>query len=263
VQALFDPAAVRFVTLAGSRVLALVQSHEMALAPGTPPALVGDDVRAFLPAGKRGELARTIMDRSAKALADVSVNDVRLDLGENPATHLWLWGGGKPHIPTVVFGGQPLKGCALTQSWMARGFAQSCGMTVMPLEDPWAEDADSSAVDAGALKQRLKESDFLLVFVEAPQRPTGFGTAAEKVRLLERMDLLVLAPLAEALQGLGPCRVLLTSDGVVPARPDRVPAVLWGDGVAADAAEHWDEASCGGGNLSVKSMAKVFEKLTE
>jgi 2,3-bisphosphoglycerate-independent phosphoglycerate mutase len=45
VQALFDPAAVRLVTLAGSRVLLLVKSDEMALAPGTSPALVGDDVR--------------------------------------------------------------------------------------------------------------------------------------------------------------------------------------------------------------------------
>ncbi len=263
VQSLFDPAAVRFVTLASSRVLVLVKSEEMMLAAGTPPALVGDDVRVCLPAGKRGELARTIMDRAAKALADVTINDVRLDLGENPATHLWLWGGGKPYEPKSMFGGQPRKGCVLTQSWMARGFAQACGMDVVLLDDPWAEDAESSAVDAATLKQRLVDSDFLLVLVEAPQRPAGYGTAAEKVRLLERMDLLVLAPLAEALKGLGPSRVLLTSDGVVPVRPDRVPAVLWGDGVTADAAEHWDEASCREGDLDVKSMEKVFGALTK
>ena len=262
VQSSFDPASVRLVTLAGSRVLALVKSGEAQLAPGTPPALVGDDARAFLPAGKRGELARTIMDRAAKALADVTVNDVRLDLGENPATHLWLWGGGKPSTPQGVFGGRALKGCVLTQSWMARGFAGVCGMDVVPLDDPWSETADGAAFDVPALKQKMADADFLLVFIEAPQRPTGYGTAAEKVRLLERMDLLVLAPLAEALEGAGPCRVLLTSDGVVPARPDRVPAVLWGHGVAADAASHWDEASCGGGDLDVNSMEKVFEVLT-
>ena len=263
VQSQFDPAAVRIVTLASSRVLALVKSEEMALAPGTPPALVGDDVRAFLPAGKRGELARTVMDRAAKALANVTINDVRLDLGENPATHLWLWGGGRPYASKSIFGGRPFKGCFLTQSWMARGFASASGMDVMTLDDPWAEDAESSAVDAAVLKQRLKDADFLLVFVEAPLRPAGYGTAAEKVRLLERMDLLVLAPLAEALEGLGPCRVLLTSDGVVPARPDRVPAVLWGEGVAADAAAHWDEASCAEGDLDVRSMEKAFEALVK
>ncbi|MFH0908776.1 MAG: hypothetical protein V1929_08440 [bacterium] len=262
VQSHFDPAVVRFVTLAGSRVLVLVKSEEMALAPGTPPALVEDDARAFLPPGKRGELACTIMDRAAKALADVTINDVRLDLGENPATHLWLWGGGKPYAPKSILGGQARKGCVLTQSWMARGFARAFGMDVIPLEDPWAEDAEDSALDVAVVKGRLKETDFLLVFIEAPQKPAGYGTAAEKVRLLERMDLLVLAPLVEALAGTGPCRVLLTSDGVVPARADRVPAVLWGEGVAADAANHWDEASCGDGDFDVKSVEKAFGELT-
>ena len=263
VQAQLDSATVRIETLSGSRVLVLVKSDEMVLAPGTPPGMIEDDARAFLPSGKKGEIARAIMDKASIVLSRMSINDVRLDLGENPATHLWLWGGGKPQKLKTFFGGKARKACILSQSWMARGFARLCGMDALSMENPWDEAGELEAVDVSDLQRRLKDVDFLLVYVEAPESPAAFGTAAEKVRLLERMDLHVLAPLVKALEGAGPCRVMLTGDGVVPSRATKIPVALWGEGVAADGVQHWDEAACADGELGIVDAEKAFETLTE
>jgi 2,3-bisphosphoglycerate-independent phosphoglycerate mutase len=55
----------------------------------------------YLPAGEHQDFIRQIMFESRKLLKDHEVNQVRIDLGENPANMIWLWGqGSKPDLPS-------------------------------------------------------------------------------------------------------------------------------------------------------------------
>ena len=56
-------------------------------------------VAKHLPRGKGGKELCQLMERAAEILANHDVNRVRKDLGENPATNIWLWGQG--HRPVL------------------------------------------------------------------------------------------------------------------------------------------------------------------
>ncbi len=68
----------------------------------TPPHdIAGRVIERFLPARTpQAQALKGLMNESRKILSDHEVNRVRLDLKENPANMIWLWGQGiKPFIP--------------------------------------------------------------------------------------------------------------------------------------------------------------------
>ena len=256
VQDAFDPQQVRLLTAAPARVMVLVRSDQEILAPGLHPDLAEGDVELYLPQGKRGELVRRMLEASGRALQKATINDVRVDLGENPATHLWLWGGGRFYQPGHR------AGLVLSNSQLGRGLARLLGMGWHPLRDPWGEDASSLERNAALFAQSLQEADFLLVHVEAPREAGGYGGAVEKVRLLERVDLVLLGPLMRALEQARPCRVALTADNLlVPSGHEaagRAPVAVWRDGVDQGGVAHWDEPSCREGALGALAPEDLY-----
>ena len=65
-----------------------------------PHDIIGQDIRNFLP-GKApaAEMLLMLMEKSKTIFAQHSVNQVRADLKEHPATMIWLWGqGGAPRF---------------------------------------------------------------------------------------------------------------------------------------------------------------------
>jgi 2,3-bisphosphoglycerate-independent phosphoglycerate mutase len=115
VQERFDPAVLRLVPCGPAQVVALLRSEHDPISPGVHPALTDGDLDLYLPQGRKGEWARKVLDESGRVLARLTVNEVRVDLGENPATHLWLWGGGRFYQPGARMG------ALLTNSRLARG----------------------------------------------------------------------------------------------------------------------------------------------
>ena len=208
---------------------------------------------------------RDIMQRAAHVLSRQNINDVRVDLGDNPANALWLWGGGRRVELLEKFGGRPLKGVMLTQSAMARGLAVSLGLAVQPLRDPWTATEPREVVEPERMAALFKEYDVVVVYVQAPPELIR-GPAADKVRLLERMDLLLTDPLLEAIKKVKHRRFVLAT---VPAAagwsarargPDQ-PVVVWGAHVHEDGVARWDEESCAGGELDHVDPMDVFGRL--
>ena len=243
----FDPAVARFVPCGSARVVVLVRSEQEAVSAGLHPALADGGLDLYLPQGRKGEWARKVLDESGRVLARLTLNEVRVDLGENPATHLWLWGGGRFYTPG------PRVGAVLTNSRMALGLARTLQMEAIELRDPWSEDPALSAANAETFAGALERHDRVLVYVAAPREPADFGTPAEKVRLLERFDLTLLGPLIRALEARAPARLILTADnnlgpaGVEP--PARIPVASWRHGVQLEGAPRWDEQACRNGAL--------------
>jgi 2,3-bisphosphoglycerate-independent phosphoglycerate mutase len=66
--------------------------------------------------------------------------------------------------------------------------------------------------------QALRERDFLLVHIEAPDEAGHMGRADHKVEAIERIDQLVIGTLLEGLPKIGPYRLLLMPDHATPCQ---------------------------------------------
>lgn len=261
IQKLFDPARVRLVAGAPGRVVVLVRAEGETLLAGQAPWLLEDEILESLPSPRGAELIREMLEKSAQALTRHAINDVRVDLGENPANALWLWGGGSLARLHTTFSGNLLM---LTQSAMAAGLARAVGAHVETLADPWSATQTAEVVDRDTLQAWLQEYDRVVVYVESPPELRS-GSAEERVRLLERMDVLLTQPLLEVFKWLKERRfALLSVDASVPeeaARRAPQLVALWGSRLEPDAVEHWDEASCKEGGLagvSVNDLEKML-----
>jgi 2,3-bisphosphoglycerate-independent phosphoglycerate mutase len=236
------PQGARVVTVAPGRVAVLLKLDDEDVAAGESLSHMESDAELHLPQGRKGQKIRAIFEQSGKALKSAPVNDVRVDLGENPATHLWLWGGGRFAKPS------PVRGAVLSNSPLAAGLAHMCGMSHHALRGPWTDNENHVAANATAFAMLLEQHDFLLVYIEAPEEGGGFGEAVEKVRHLERLDQAFLGPALEAADGKA-SRILLTVDASEAPAPRRAPAVLRGAGIGPDAVRHFDEEACLSGAL--------------
>jgi len=267
-QANWPEAAVKFVPLGDWSVLVLVktlQTVQHRPAQAEPPFLleIGCRLDEFMPADEAGAPLNEIMARSREILGRHEVNAVRVDLGEDPANMLWLWGAGRPQSRLT----EPvrLRGCIISQSPLARGLAQLCGMPALGLHEPWRDGPVAFKVaDAVAA---AREHDLLFVYAPAPRDLAGYGSAGEKVRALEALDHRVLGPFIEVLEAERPFRIALASDGAIatetgqPAAGD-CPVAIAGEAVEPDTTTRWDEKAVLDGTLGTVSPGDVWARLT-
>ena len=95
----FRKKGVRFYTGSSYRHLLVVKKSfsptgRFDITANGPHTLIGSEVEKYLPQGEGADFLKQLMVRSQEILADHEVNKVRLDLGENPANMIWLWGPG-------------------------------------------------------------------------------------------------------------------------------------------------------------------------
>ncbi len=91
----FGEEGVRFHAGISYRHLMVISDPTMLDAVCMPPHdIPGEAVREYLPKGAAGRRIREIMERAQEIVAGHDVNLVREDLGEVPATGIWLWGQG-------------------------------------------------------------------------------------------------------------------------------------------------------------------------
>jgi 2,3-bisphosphoglycerate-independent phosphoglycerate mutase len=141
------------------------------------------------------------MERGGELLREHEVNAVRADLGENPASGLWIWGGGVPGTGTAP---APGPGIAFGRNPSFRGLALEAGLGVGEAgEDP--EELGRAAVAA------LEDHELVIALVEEPLRRGRVGDSPGKVRALEEADEGVVGPLAEALVASGAGRLLVVA----------------------------------------------------
>jgi 2,3-bisphosphoglycerate-independent phosphoglycerate mutase len=201
------------------------------------------------------------MARFADVLAAQSINDVRLDLNENPANMLWLWAGGPPVTVTRPFTGAPVKAAMVTNSPLARGLARLCGMKVFDLGDVWSELAQPELIETATLANCMAAHDLTVVYVEAPFEAGSYGTPAEKVKALDRLDIYVLSRVMEAAQRGSETKILLTAlpeDGV---GMETTPMLLCGSQVMADTVTRWDESVCNEGAMGQLAASRCLSRL--
>jgi len=187
-----------------------------------PEALRGQRWEQALPAGSVGEALRLLMAQASQVLEEHPVNRVRVDLGENPANLLWLWGaagGGRGRTFTERTG---RSGAVVSASFPMRGFAATLGLE-------WRQGIASCEEQAirrlmETLSALLTRCDFIYVHVRVES-----ADPVERLCAMERLDQGLLKPLTETLPGLGSWRLLVVLDDRPPLT---APFVAIGTGIA-------------------------------
>ncbi len=232
----------------------------------SPYEVEGDDLETAWSGYRRQKWVRRFVEATRPIFADHPVNEVRVDLGENPANALWPWGGG---VPLVAGAGASLRAfdgeVLVSNQMLARGFAKYAGIDSVDLADPWVEiDGKRPLFRIAGIVKALHDNDHLIMYVGSRYPGGRYGRSAEKVWAMECLDHMVLAPMHAVWDSMRPCRTVLAVESAVLASSGRrarepLPVILAGDGVEPDGVGHWDEKCCAQGSLGVLGFAELMD----
>ncbi len=264
-QAKLGSDRVAFHSGVSYRHLVTVKDADWMKVKCTPPHdITGQAVEGYLPTGKGSEVVRELMERSREVLASHEVNQVRRDLGESPATSIWLWGqGAMPRLPSFKkrFG---IQGAAITAVDLIRGLALSVGWKLIAVEGATGYLDTNYAGKGEAACRALDDVDLVAVHIEAPDEAGHNGDAVSKVKALERIDEHIVGPVMEKLRTFDAWRILCLPDHPTPVRirthtMDPVPFALAGTGIVPDEASVFCEAEAADSDLRIDPGHELME----
>lgn len=183
----------------------------------TPPHdIIGKSIRKYLPKGNGSEILIDLMKSSHHLLVNHDVNKVRIDLGENPANMIWLWGQGQR--PSLV----PFKelygisGAVITGVDLLKGLATYLDWNIIDVPGATAYlDTDYDAKAQYAIKA-METHDLVLIHIEAPDEASHEGNIHEKIRAIENIDKKIIGPVFDALKKYNEFRMLILPDHYTP-----------------------------------------------
>ncbi|MGV3484751.1 MAG: cofactor-independent phosphoglycerate mutase [Planctomycetaceae bacterium] len=204
------------------------------------------------PRGPGSDLLVSLMNGSVDLFSGHPVNAKRRAAGKRPATNLWLWGlGGAPQLPSFEsrYG---VKGVMITAVDLLRGIAALSGWPRIEVAGATGYLDTDYAAKGRAACEALDQYDIVCVHIEAPDEASHEGRADAKVESLERIDQLIVGPLAQALAKHGEHRILVMPDHPTPCETKKhshgdVPFVMAGTGIAPDSQSTYDELSAAAG----------------
>ncbi len=199
----------------------------------TSPARVhGQQISKWPLKGKAAELLQEITAFTRTALENHDVNRVRIDLGENPASQVWLWGQGRRPKLQSFQQKNSIQGAFFAERLAWRGLGQASSLRAMK---KWEE---GEFADFNLLESSIKFSETSKDF-------------KAKIRRIEEFDAHVVGKLVSYLdKKKSPARVVVTSDVVHSTLQGanthgHTPLLAWGEGFASSGAESFSEKSCG------------------
>ena len=236
----------------------------------TPPHdITGKEVEGHLPKGEGADRLGALMERAAKILAEHPVNRSRRDRGLAEANSVWFWGQGtRPAVPTLKerFG---YEGSVISAVDLVNGIGRLAGLELIKV--PGATgflDTDYGAKGRYGLES-LRERDFLLLHIEAPDEAGHMGRADLKTEAIEKIDELIVGPMVKGLKAMGDFAILLMPDHATPSKlkthsPEPVPFALMTSenlGHSGAAARRYTEADGASTGVKVSDGYKLIEQL--
>ena len=211
-----------------------------------PHDIMGGKISKNLPKGKEASLLSDLIQRSREVLTKHEINQVRIDLKENPANMIWLWGQGiKPQMPKFMdkFG---LSGSVISAVDLIKGIAKIIGLEV--IKDPGATgyyDTNYKGKAEHAI-EALKKDDFVFVHVEATDEAGHNGDLRMKISCIEKFDQEIVGRILEYLKVNGDFRILVSPDHATPVSirthaSDPVCFTMCGKGIDASGVEEFSE----------------------
>jgi len=233
----------------------------------TPPHdILGKRISKNLPKGPGSEMLIDLMNRSRTLLLNHDINRVRVDLNENPANMIWLWGQGiNISMPTFEekFG---VKGAVISAVDLVKGMAIIMGLE--PINVPGATgyyDTNYQAKAEYAI-DALNEKDFVYVHIEAPDEAGHNGDVRAKITAIENIDRFIVGPILLAVKEKKDYRIVVLPDHATPISVrshtrEPVPFAIAGKGIESDGARIYTEKAAEASKLVFKNGAQVMEYL--
>ena len=220
----------------------------------TPPHdLTDQSIEHDLPSGRGSELLLDLMERSKKLFTKSAKNQKRTD-GQSPATQIWLWGQGSRPALKPFLEQFNKTGAVITAVDLLRGLGRLLGWDVIEVEGATGYiDTDYAAKGRAAI-ETLKNTDFVVVHVEATDEASHEGEVEDKVKALENIDEHIVGPVHGYLKSQGDYRLLVCPDHPTFLRTKThshgyVPFAICGKNVRPDQAGSYDEITAGASNL--------------
>jgi 2,3-bisphosphoglycerate-independent phosphoglycerate mutase len=261
----FGSDSIKFYPGVGYRHLMITSGRDFADVRTNPPHdMIGQPIENILPRGKNADFLVDLMARSQALFEQHDINRVRSDLGENPASSIWLWGQGKRARMEAFEKKYGLKGAAITAVDLVRGLAKLISfdlITVPGATGYW--DTDYRAKGQAAIKA-IKDYDIVLVHVEAPDEAGHAGNAAIKKKAVEEIDKLIVGPVLAELKKYPSWRMLVMPDHPTPCATqghsgEPVPFIMAGDGVASVVQLPFGEANAAKSGIKVSNGYELME----
>ena len=228
--------------------------------------VVGKPIKSHLPKGPGEELLKKLMYDGRLLLQDHEINQVRVDLGENPANMIWLSGQGTSLALEKFTDRLGLSGALNAGTEYAKGLGRLAGLTVLEVSGATGNLETSFEKKGKALLEALQEKDFAVVHVRACEIASRAGDWRAKISALEGIDHFILSKAREYYEGNRETRILITCP-VAFATPlgravrDSVPFVLAGKNVMADENERMTEQAAKASPFRVEKKTELIQML--
>lgn len=225
----------------------------------TPPHdILGKPIKKYLPKGKGSEFILKLMEQSKEIFKDHAVNQVRIDLKENPATMIWLWGQGqRPQMP-LFSEKYSLKGAMISAVDLVNGLGKLVGFEIITVPGITGY-YDTNYLGKGqyALKA-LKKHDFVFIHIEAPDEAGHNGDIKAKINCIERIDKDIVGTIVEHFKNNDDVRILISPDHPTPIKlrthtDEPVGFIIFGKNIIPDHIPTLNEKVAKESELSFKS----------
>ena len=247
----------RWVTGSGGHHLLVsreaLPQRESRLASPSPELLVGQAWRRHVPKGASGQRLIGLLEEAATLLERHDVNRVRVDLGENPANMVWLWGATNEGMGRTAAQRTKRFGIVCSRWFPLRGFASCLGWD-------WREGPTS--LEESALKRSMTAAPGLIEQHELMYLHLRVETAdpVERLCAMERIDRFILKPLTEWLPSQGPWRLVAVIDGRTSGV---VPLIAIGSELPRHPVARLDAKSLAGSGLVFEDGEGIFSWFTK
>ncbi|MCX5687446.1 MAG: cofactor-independent phosphoglycerate mutase, partial [Candidatus Omnitrophica bacterium] len=213
-----------------------------------PHDIAGKTIHRFLPAKTpQAEVLKRLMSESVNVLSDHEVNRVRLDLKENPANMIWLWGQGvKPFMPkfSKLY---HVEGSIISAVDLIKGIGRIIGLDVINVPGATGYYDTNYLGKAEYAIDSLKNRDFVFVHVEAPDEAGHNGDLREKINAVEKFDKFVVGTILDYFKSSNEeFRILVLSDHATPIAlkthsRDHVCFAMYGTDIEQGVIRHFNE----------------------
>ncbi len=209
----------RFYAGVSYRHCLVVSNGTTDLGDMTPPHdISGRVIGEYLSKSENAKPLLDLMKRSCEILRNHPVNIARRAAGCHEANAIWLWGEGtRPDVENFEKK-NGVRGCIVSAVDLLKGIAKCAGMNAPQVDGATGYIDTNFAGKAAAGIEAFKNGcDLVYLHFEAPDECGHRGEAKNKVKAIELIDSLALAPMLEYLRGCGDdYRILVMPDHPTP-----------------------------------------------
>lgn len=229
-----------------------------------PHDITGMAIKDHLPKDGGAKFLIKLMEESRALLSGHEVNHVRLDLNENPADMIWLWGQGvETNMPTFreKFG---VDGSVISAVDLIKGIGKTIGLNVINVPGATGYYDTNYQGKAKYAIDSLKARDFVFVHVEAPDEAGHNGDLRAKIAAIENFDRFIVGAVLEKFKKLKDFRIMVLPDHNTPVSmrthtAEPVPFAVLGKGVEPNNAEAYSEAAAKATGLAFEHGHELME----